>query len=352
MDLFSQGFVEILAAEQTPDNPNWFQGTADAVRQAARHFVRHDADYYLILAGDHLYRMDYSELVDAHIDRHADITIAAQPVTIEDAPAMGIFRFDRDGPDRRVRGEAQAERLREIGQSIPPGSTLAGHTPDKPFVASMGVYVFSRDVLLDMLAARHRQGLRPRGDPGRARPVPRQRVSVPRLLGRRRNGRRRSTTRTSCSRSPTRRSSSTTRTGRSTRTRAFCPARGSATAPSATAIIAEGCYLDRCTIEDSIVGIRTQRPGGRVDPPIGAARRRLLRGRRRRAGARRRAAARHRPRRRARSRDRRQERAHRRRRPARQRAAASQHADGDGYYIRNGIIVVPKDGTIRPGTVV
>src|SRR4051812_22393901 len=65
MALFSNGFVEILAAEQTPDNQSWFQGTADAVRQAARHFVRYDADYYLILAGDHLYRMDYTEMVDA-----------------------------------------------------------------------------------------------------------------------------------------------------------------------------------------------------------------------------------------------------------------------------------------------
>src|SRR5437762_1878582 len=64
MDLFSQGFVDILAAEQTPDNPNWYQGTADAVRQAARHFVRYDADYYLILAGDHLYRMDYCEMIE------------------------------------------------------------------------------------------------------------------------------------------------------------------------------------------------------------------------------------------------------------------------------------------------
>src|SRR5450631_3784528 len=80
MDLFSRGFVEILAAEQTPDNPNWYQGTADAVRQATRHFVHYDADYYLILAGDHLYRMDYAELVDAHVERNADITIAAQPV--------------------------------------------------------------------------------------------------------------------------------------------------------------------------------------------------------------------------------------------------------------------------------
>src|SRR5881227_4467546 len=84
MDLFANGFVEILAAEQTPDNPNWFQGTADAVRQAARHFARYDADYYLILAGDHLYRMDYCELVDSHIDHKADITVAAQPVTPAD----------------------------------------------------------------------------------------------------------------------------------------------------------------------------------------------------------------------------------------------------------------------------
>ena len=119
MDLFSQGFVEILAAEQTPDNPNWFQGTADAVRQAARHFARYDADYYLILAGDHLYRMDYGELVDAHIDRRADITIAAQPVAVDDASAMGIFRFDRDGQIVAFEEKPTRERLDEIGQSIP-----------------------------------------------------------------------------------------------------------------------------------------------------------------------------------------------------------------------------------------
>src|ERR1700751_446184 len=97
MDPFSQGFVDILAAEQTPDNPNWYQGTADAVRQAARHFVRYDADYYLILAGDQLYRMNYNELVDEHVNRKADITIAAQPIAADEASAMGIFRFDRGG---------------------------------------------------------------------------------------------------------------------------------------------------------------------------------------------------------------------------------------------------------------
>src|ERR671912_20415 len=78
LDPFSGGFVEILAAEQTPDNPHWFQGTADAVRQAVRHFPQHDAEYELVLAGDHLYRMDYAALVDAHRTHGADITIAAQ----------------------------------------------------------------------------------------------------------------------------------------------------------------------------------------------------------------------------------------------------------------------------------
>src|SRR3954447_7570096 len=151
MDLFSPGFVEILAAEQTPDNPNWFQGTADAVRQAARHIVRYDADYYLILAGDHLYRMDYCELIDAHVERNADITIAAQPVSVDDASSMGIFRFDPSGQIIAFEEKPKRDRLEEIGRSIPAGAKFAGHSADKPFVASMGVYVFSRDVLLEAI---------------------------------------------------------------------------------------------------------------------------------------------------------------------------------------------------------
>src|SRR6478736_145283 len=151
MDLFSPGFVEILAAEITPENTNWFQGTADAVRQAARHFIRYDADFYLILAGDHLYRMDYSEMVEAHCDSRADITIAAQPISIDEASAMGVFRFDRGGQIVAFEEKPQRERLREIGQSISSGATFGGHSAEKPFVASMGVYVFSRDVLLDVI---------------------------------------------------------------------------------------------------------------------------------------------------------------------------------------------------------
>src|SRR5690349_14172023 len=138
MDLFSQGFVEILAAEQTPDNPNWFQGTADAVRQAARHFAQHEAKHYLILAGDHLYRMDYSAMIEAHEDQRADITIAAQPVDIDTATQMGIFRFDRDGNIVAFEEKPKLERLNEIGRSIPSGSTFAQHFDDRPFMASMG----------------------------------------------------------------------------------------------------------------------------------------------------------------------------------------------------------------------
>ncbi len=151
LDMFSGGFVEILAAEQTPDNPNWYQGTADAVRQAVRHFTQHDADYYLILAGDHLYRMDYCELVDAHRAQKADITIAAQPVDPETATQMGIFRFDRDGRIVAFEEKPKLPRLGEISRSIPEGATFAQHSDAQPFMASMGVYVFSRKILLEML---------------------------------------------------------------------------------------------------------------------------------------------------------------------------------------------------------
>src|SRR5437867_866413 len=129
MDLFSQGFVEILAAEQTPDNPDWYQGTADAVRQAARHFVRYDANYYLILAGDQLYRMNYTQLVDAHVDRRADITIAAQPVSIDDASSMGIVRFDRRGQIAAFEEKPTRARLHEYVQGTDGQRRSHGQTP-------------------------------------------------------------------------------------------------------------------------------------------------------------------------------------------------------------------------------
>ena len=151
LDMFSEGFVEVLAAEQTPESSDWFQGTADAVRQGARHFAGYDAEHYLILAGDHLYRMDFNEMIDSHIESGADITIAAQPVTPADATEMGIFLFDDRGQIGGFEEKPTAARLADIGSSIPHGTTAGGVTPDKPFVASMGIYVFSREVLLEIL---------------------------------------------------------------------------------------------------------------------------------------------------------------------------------------------------------
>ena len=151
LDRFSGGFVEILAAEQTPDNPNWYQGTADAVRQAARHFSQHPAEYDLILAGDHLYRMDYNDLVAEHKRTGAEITIAAQPVDRDTATQMGIFRFDDDGNIIAFEEKPKLARLDQINRSIPPGSAFGEHHDGQPFMASMGVYVFTRRVLLDIL---------------------------------------------------------------------------------------------------------------------------------------------------------------------------------------------------------
>jgi glucose-1-phosphate adenylyltransferase len=151
MDQFSSGFVEILAAEQTPDSAGWFEGTADAVRKARRHFEGHHADYYLILAGDHLYRMNYAALLDAHVASGADITIAAQPCTTDDATSMGIFTFDRSGHIIGFEEKPTVGRLNEMKTSLPEGSMVLKVNARKPFVASMGIYLFSRHVLLGML---------------------------------------------------------------------------------------------------------------------------------------------------------------------------------------------------------
>src|SRR4030095_8015621 len=109
--------------------------------------------YYLILAGDHLYRMDYGRLIEAHISQHADITVAALPVTLDDATSMGLFLFDREGHIIGFEEKAGVERLSALGGSVPPGNAFhsRSHDPEKPFIASMGIYVFSRDVLLQTL---------------------------------------------------------------------------------------------------------------------------------------------------------------------------------------------------------
>ena len=350
MDVFSQGFVEILAAEQTPDNPNWYQGTADAVRQAARHFVRFDADYYLILAGDHLYRMNYSELVDAHVDRRADITIASQPVTTDDASGMGIFRFDHSGQITAFEEKPKRERLDEIGQSIPKGATVGGHTPDKPFVASMGVYVFSRDVLLEVI---EQDGATDFGRQIIPAALERYRVHAHLFRGYWAD--------VGTVSSFYEANIMLTRPGAPfkfydprcpiyTHAR-FLPGARLSDCAARDAIIAEGCYLDRSTIEQSIVGIRThiesgatirrsvllgadfyeaddEAPARRDNPRLGIGRDvvldRVIVDKNARIGDGARLVN----------------------------DAGVQHADGGGYYIRDGVIIVPKDGVIKPGTCV
>lgn len=343
LDVFSEGFVEILAAEQTPESSDWFQGTADAVRQAARHFAGYDADHYLILAGDHLYRMDFCDLIESHIESRADITIAAQPVTPDDATQMGIFRFDRQGQIAGFEEKPKAERLAEIGGSVPSGSTAGGVSGDKPFVASMGIYVFSRDVLLQTLE-------QPGIDFGKE--------IIPKALG---------TYRVhpyiyrgywadvgtieafyDANVQLTRRSAPFNffhpRFPIYTHPR-FLPGTRAHNCRIDASIVAEGCFLDECEIADSVVGIRTHVHKGST------IRRSVL------LGA-----------------DAYEEDSHANRnklgigrdvvldrvivdKNARigdgvrlVNEGGIQEADGDGYYIRNGIIIVPKGADVKPGT--
>jgi glucose-1-phosphate adenylyltransferase len=344
MDMFSGGFVEVLAAEQTPEGGQWFQGTADAVRQAARHLKDIDAEYYLILPGDHIYRMDFAELIEAHIERDADITIAAQPVSTETATEMGIFTFDAGGQITGYEDRADMTRLTEMRSSAPAHSPAGLLTADRPFLASMGIYVFSRDVLYDVLesdrAVDFGRGIIPnalaehrvyayvyRGywaDVGTVSSF----YDVNQML-----------------------------TERHPAFNFFHPRRPIYTRPRFLpaarlhncridhALIAEGAYLDNCEVENSVVGVRTNiHKGARVtrsvllgadyyedqfgDPPLGVGSNAILdrvivdKNARIGEGAK------------------------------LVNAQGVQDVDGDGYYIRSGIILVPKNGVVKPGTVV
>jgi glucose-1-phosphate adenylyltransferase len=349
MDLFSRGFVEILAAEQTPDNPNWFQGTADAVRQASRHFARHEATYYLILAGDHLYRMNYCDLVASHADSGADITLAVQPISIEEASAMGIIRFDRSGRIDAFEEKPKRARLEEIGRSVPEGSTLSGHSHSRetPFIASMGIYVFSRQVLLDILA---REAATDFGREIIPRALDRYRVNPFLFRGYWAD--------VGTIASFYDANIMLTRPGAPFTF--YDPRRPIYTHPRfltgsrlrectvRDSIIAEGSHLDRSTIESSIIGIRANiQPGATIrrsvllgadfyeapddssdgTPRLGIGKDvvldRVIVDKNARIGDGARLVN----------------------------EAGADHADGEGYYIRNGVIVVPKDGVIAPGTV-
>ena len=147
-DVFSGGFVDILAAEQTPDNPFWFQGTADAVRQSIKHFAPYDVNYILILSGDQLYQMDFRLLVNAHAESTADITVAAIPVTEREAPGLGIMQIDSSGRVVNFREKPGPEELPHLRSSLPqvPGNPQSG----QDFLANMGIYLFPKQLLIDV----------------------------------------------------------------------------------------------------------------------------------------------------------------------------------------------------------
>ena len=148
---FGQGFVEVLAAQQTPESPSWFEGTADAVRKYQWLFQEWDVDEYLILSGDQLYRMDYSLFVEHHRRSGADLTVAALPVDAEQAEGFGLMRTDSDGHIQEFREKPKGESLKAMAVDTSRFGLSAESARNKPYLASMGIYVFSRATLFDLL---------------------------------------------------------------------------------------------------------------------------------------------------------------------------------------------------------
>ena len=148
---FGQGFVEVLAAQQTPESPSWFEGTADAVRKYQWLFQEWDVDEYLILSGDQLYRMDYSLFVEHHRKTGADLTVAALPVDPVQAEAFGLMRTDENGIIQEFREKPKGESLKQMEVDTSRFGLSPESAAAKPHLASMGIYVFSRKALFGLL---------------------------------------------------------------------------------------------------------------------------------------------------------------------------------------------------------
>ncbi|MCE2789146.1 MAG: glucose-1-phosphate adenylyltransferase [Saprospiraceae bacterium] len=146
-DHFSNGFVDILAAEQTSGNMDWFQGTADAVRQSVRNFAYHDFDYILILSGDQLYQMDIEEVLNNHVELGADVTIATIPVNAQDATSFGIMKVGAENKIvsfiEKPASHVLQDWTSEVGEEM--------EAQGRNYLASMGIYVFSRPALRVLL---------------------------------------------------------------------------------------------------------------------------------------------------------------------------------------------------------
>jgi glucose-1-phosphate adenylyltransferase len=146
-DHFSNGFVDILAAEQTSSNMNWFQGTADAVRQSVRNFAYYDFDYILILSGDQLYQMDFEEMMTKHVESKADVSIATIPVVAQDAVSFGIMKVNADSMIEKFIEKPSKDVLKDWKSEVTPEQKAKG----KEYLASMGIYIFNRPALRALL---------------------------------------------------------------------------------------------------------------------------------------------------------------------------------------------------------
>lgn len=148
---FNEGFVEVLAAQQTKDSPEWFQGTADAVRKYIWLFKEWDVDYFLILSGDHLYRMDYRQFVQRHIDTKADVTLSVLPIDEARASDFGLMKIDDSGRIIEFSEKPKGDALKAMAVD----TSILGVSPEvakaQPYIASMGIYVFNKDVLVKLL---------------------------------------------------------------------------------------------------------------------------------------------------------------------------------------------------------
>ncbi|NUN63946.1 glucose-1-phosphate adenylyltransferase [Pseudanabaena biceps] len=149
---YSDGFIEILAAQQTPDSPDWFQGTADAVRRYAWLLESWDVTEYLILSGDQLYNMDYEKFVNHHRKTGADITLSVLPVDQKKATAFGLLKTDAKGKIIKFLEKPKGEALEEMRVDTTSLGLSAEEAKYSPFIASMGIYVFNKHVMMKMLS--------------------------------------------------------------------------------------------------------------------------------------------------------------------------------------------------------
>ncbi|PHM11745.1 glucose-1-phosphate adenylyltransferase [Nostoc sp. 'Peltigera malacea cyanobiont' DB3992] len=148
---FNEGFVEVLAAQQTPENPNWFQGTADAVRQYLWLMEEWNADEYLILSGDHLYRMDYRQFIQRHRETGADITLSVIPIDERRASDFGLMKIDDSGRIIDFSEKPKGEALTKMRVDTSVLGLTKEQAQEQPYIASMGIYVFKKEVLFKLL---------------------------------------------------------------------------------------------------------------------------------------------------------------------------------------------------------